>query len=61
MPRLREIHAEIGGGDGRPRVAAARPCRAQDMVMSLYLSAVVGAGYQLTPEDAQVALVLLSL
>merc|ERR1719274_522819 len=25
----------------------------KDMVMSLYLSAVVGAGYQLTPEDAQ--------
>merc|ERR1719327_1448767 len=25
----------------------------KDMVMSLYLSAVVSAGYQLTPEDAQ--------
>merc|ERR1712060_478849 len=25
----------------------------KDMVMSLYLSAVVGAGYQLMPEDAQ--------
>merc|ERR1712060_669761 len=44
-PMIIELNKKIEAGDADDGTL--------DMVMSLYLSAVVSAGYQLTPEDAQ--------
>merc|ERR1712232_1113091 len=44
-PMIVELNTKIQGGTADEST--------KDMVMSLYLSAVVSAGYQLTPEDAQ--------
>merc|ERR1719311_272048 len=44
-PMIVELNARVKDGEADENT--------KDMVMSLYLSAVVGAGYQLTPEDAQ--------
>merc|ERR1712216_188900 len=43
-PMIVELNKKVGDGTADDSTA--------DMVMSLYLSAVVSAGYQLTPDDA---------
>jgi len=45
-PMIVELNNKVSAGDADDST--------KDMIMSLYLSAVVSAGYQLTPEDAQV-------
>merc|ERR1712060_467986 len=44
-PMIVELNSKIAAGDTDDAI--------KDAVLSLYLSAVVSAGYQLTPEDAQ--------
>ena len=64
LPHRARTYTSVGGAQINPRHPMVIELNSRvkdgnadettkDMVISLYLSAVVGAGYQLTPEDAQ--------